>query len=325
MTLVVLGIDALDPDLVDPVDHPNLSLEGVKSIETIESEAGEPSTHELWPTIITGLPPREHGLLLDRDGVAWGHPVLDAGSRIADYVLPEGLQTRIGSWLLTNTDLDAFRTPASYYADNGLETVFDDRRSKAIGVPNYVVETDREDREHVLRQSLGDLFQRDPDARGDHRSADPETFYDRCLEMAAVRIARVRAALRTRNYELVFGYTSAVDLVGHVASQSPDMQMAIYAAVDAFVGDLLADLEPADQVLIVSDHGLQEGVHTTEAMVSATDREMLEGLDGVTDVQAAIDRELDGTDHRPAGRTFEVEKPDDGEVREQLRDLGYMG
>jgi hypothetical protein len=26
MTLVVMGIDALDPDLVDPDDHPNLAL-----------------------------------------------------------------------------------------------------------------------------------------------------------------------------------------------------------------------------------------------------------------------------------------------------------
>jgi len=62
MILVVMGIDALDPDLVGPDAHPNLALSHHTAIETIVSSAGKPSTHELWPTIITGLPPSEHGL-----------------------------------------------------------------------------------------------------------------------------------------------------------------------------------------------------------------------------------------------------------------------
>lgn len=325
MTLVVLGIDALDPDLVDPAAHPNLALEAAKPIETFVSESGEPSTHELWPTIITGLPPSGHGLVLGDDGVAWGNPVLNAGSRVADYVLPQGLQTRLGAWLLTNTGLDAFRTPASYYAENDLETVFTRRRSKAIGVPNYVVDTDREDREHVLRRSMGELFQRDPDATGGHRSADPESFYNDCLEMAMVRVARVRAALRARAYELVFGYTSAMDLVGHIAYQSPDMQDAVYAAMDEFVGELRGDLSGEDELLLVSDHGLQDGVHTEAAMVAATDPDLIDGVDGLTDVKAAIDGRLDAVDHRPTGHGFAVDTDADGDaVRGHLEDLGYV-
>jgi predicted AlkP superfamily pyrophosphatase or phosphodiesterase len=325
MTLVVFGIDALDPDLVDPDTHPNLCLEASKPIETIESDVGEPSTHELWPTIITGLPPQEHGLVLGDDGVAWGNPVLDWGSRVAGVVLPEAIQTRIGAWLLSNTDLDAFRTPASYYEDNGLETVFDGRSSTAIGVPNYVVETDAQDREHVLRQSMGDLFERDPDATGGHRSADPAAFYNDCLEMAMVRTARVRAALRAREYEFVFGYTSAVDLVGHVAYQSPGMQAAIYAAVDEFVGELRDDLSDEDELLLVSDHGLKEGVHTVPAMVAASDARLVEEIESVLDVRGAVERELDRVDHAPGGHDFEVTAGGDGEaVREQLEDLGYM-
>lgn len=325
MTLVVLGIDALDPDLVDPARHPNLALEAAKPIETIVSESGEPSTHELWPTIITGLPPSEHGLVLGDDGVAWGNPVLNAGSRVADYVLPQGLQTRLGAWLLTNTDLDAFRTPASYYPDNDLETVFDGRRSKAIGVPNYVVDTDREDREHALRRSMGALFQRDPAARGGHRSVDPEAFYNDCLEMAMVRVARVRTALRARAYELVFGYTSAMDLVGHIAYQSPDMQDAIYDAIDELVGELRDDLEAGDELLLVSDHGLQDGIHTEEAMVVATDADLIDTVEDVTDLKAAIDGELESADHRPTGHGFDVDvEADAAAVREQLEDLGYV-
>jgi len=325
MTVVVFGIDALDPDLVDPAVHPNLALSGVHRIDTIVSSSGEPSTHELWPTIITGLRPAEHGLTLDDDGVAWGNPLLDAGSRVADVLLPDGLQSRIGAWLLTNTGFDAFRTPATYYADAGIETVFDDRAATAIGVPNYVVDTDAEDREHALRQEMGDLFERDPEATGGHRSADPETFYDRCIEMALVRTARIRAVLRARRHELVFGYTSAMDLVGHVAYDSPGMQSAVYAALDDFVGDLRDDLADGDELVLVSDHGLQDGVHTDEAMIAATDAALVADVDSVVDVRAALEAAMDDGEHRPDGHDFGATAGGDADrVREQLEDLGYM-
>jgi predicted AlkP superfamily pyrophosphatase or phosphodiesterase len=325
MTVVVFGIDALDPDLVDSERHPNLTLSGARRIETIVSESGEPSTHELWPSIITGLPPAEHGLTLADDGVAWGNPVLDAGSRVADRLVPDGIQSRIGAWLLTNTGFDAFRTPARYYDEEGIQTVFDGRAAKAIGVPNYVVDTDRADREHVLRSEMGDLFERDPEATGGHRTADREAFYDRCLEMALVRTARLRSAVRACRFELVFGYTSAMDLVGHIAYDSPAMQEAIYEAIDEFVGELRADLGPDDDLLLVSDHGLQDGVHTDEAMIAATDPKLLEGVESVLDVRAALDEALDARDHRPSGHSFATGGGEGSErVKAQLEDLGYM-
>ncbi|WP_276254273.1 alkaline phosphatase family protein [Halomontanus rarus] len=324
MTVVVVGLDALDPDLVDPNAHPNLSLDAHRRIETISSSAGEPSTHELWPTIITGLTPDEHGLQLD-DGVAWENPVLQVGSRLAEYTLPDGVQSRIGAWLLTNTEADAFRTPATYYAENDLETVFDDREALAIGVPNYVTDPDEEDREHQLRRRMGDLFERDPDATGGHRSSDPETFYEHCLEMTMIRLARTRRALRSGRYELVFGYTSGLDLVGHVTYDSPEMQATAYDEVDEFVGELRGDLEEGDELVLVSDHGLQDGVHTHEAMVASTDADFVDSIDSVLDVRAAIEALLENHDHR--GRAREWDRSGNGDrdhVRSRLEDLGYM-
>jgi len=323
MVLVVFGIDALDPQLVDADAHPNLVLETHRSIDTIVSSAGEPSTHELWPTIITGLAPAEHGLTLEDDGVVWENPLISAGSRVADYLLPDAVQTRIGAWLLTNTDADAFRTPASYYRDRGISTVFDGRDATAIGVPNYVVDPDTEDREHSLRRHMGELFQRDPEATGGHTSADPYEFYEQCLEMAMVRTARVRRGLRGGRSELVFGYTSGLDLVGHVTYDLPDLQRRAYDELDEFVGELRADLNEGDELLLVSDHGLQDGVHTEEAMVAGTDPQLVEAIESVTDVRAAVDAELDRTDHSGDVRRGDF-AGDGDEVREQLEDLGYM-
>jgi predicted AlkP superfamily phosphohydrolase/phosphomutase len=324
MTVVVLGIDALDPDLVDSDTHPNLVLDAHRPIETIDSVEGEPSTHELWPTIITGLEPDAHGLTLADDGVSWGNPLLEMGSSVADYLLPDALQTKIGAWLLTNTSADAFRMPATYYEDEGLSTVFDGYESTAIGVPNYVVDPDTEDREHNLRRSLGDLFERDPDATGGHASSDPEAFYEQCMEMAMVRMARARRGLRGGRYELVFAYTSGLDLIGHVTYDLPALQRAAYDELDEFVGELRGDLGADDELLLVSDHGLQDGVHTHEAMVAGTDPEMVGAIDSVLDVREAVEAALDGGDHEPSAQAGDFGDEGAAAVKSQLEDLGYM-
>ncbi|OYR78098.1 hypothetical protein Z052_00010 [Halorubrum sp. C191] len=324
MTVVVLGIDALDPELVDPEAHPNLTLAAHRSIETIDSAAGEPSTHELWPTIITGLRPKDHGLTLKNDGVAWGNPLLESASMLADYLLPDTVQARIGAWLLTNTGADAFRTPATYYAENNIKTLFDGQEATAIGIPNYVVDPDSEDREHNLRRSLGDLFERDPDTTGGHSSADPYEFYEQCLEMVMVRIARARRAVRSGRHELVFAYTSGLDLIGHVTYDLSTLQRSAYDELDEFVGDLRKDLDDGDVLLLVSDHGLQKGVHTHEAMVAGTNKEMIAGIDSVLDIRAVIEAELRAQDHMKDSEKRSFTEAGGTEVKKHLEDLGYM-
>jgi len=324
MTVVVLGIDALDPDIVDADRHPNLTLDAHRAIETITSKSGEPSTHELWPTIITGLPPAEHGIEFS-DGVAWENTLLRYGSQLADYLLPSGLQTRIGDWLLNNTAEDAFRKPASYYEEHDISTVFDEHVSIPIGIPNYVIDPEEVDREHTLRRRLGTLFERDADATGGHVSSDPAKFYERCLEMVMVRMARARRGLRGGRHKLVFSYTSGLDLIGHVSYDRPSLQQQAYGEVDEFVGEVRTDLDTEDQLLLVSDHGLQDGVHTNEAMVAGTTPSLVDGIEGVLEVRGALERELATGDH-------EIERQSRGrisgngadEITAQLRDLGYM-
>lgn len=324
MTLVVLGLDALDPELIDIEAHPHLVLDHWHAIETIESARGSPSTHELWPTIITGLPPQDHGIRLDQ-GVSWGNPILDVGSTIGEYILPRKIRRRIGNWLLNNVEVDTFRTPQTYYEANDLHTLFDGRESRAIGIPNYVTNPDEIDREHQLRKSLGDMFERDPEARGGHTSSDPHRFYEVCMEMAMVRIARVRCALRSRRYELVFGYTSGLDLIGHVTYDLPSLQERAYQELDQIVSELVDDLSPTDELLIVSDHGLQDGIHTDVAMVAGTNERLVSNIESVTDVYDAVLAELDHGEHVPDMESSMDRDRDRGaEVEQHLRDLGYL-
>lgn len=329
MTVVVLGIDALDPDFLDEEVYTNLCLNENRRIETVlSSETGRPSTHELWPSIITGLPPEEHGIELE-GGLEWENPLLNIGSRLSNFFVPKRIQVKIGAWLLDNTDEGNFRAPASYYEKNGIGTLFDDAESKPIGVPNYVTDPDDEDREHELRKNMGDLFQLDIENQTEHRhrTSDPGEFYELCMEMSMVRIARTRRALRSRRYELVFGYTSGLDLIGHVSYAEPGLQRRAYEELDDFVGELRGDIGEDDELLLISDHGLQEGEHTEEAVVSATSETLVEGIETVLDVRGAVEKELRENDHEPEGkesrgRIGEGEKGQ--EVKEHLEDLGYM-
>lgn len=255
--------------------------------------------------------------------------MINLGSKLSNYFLPRRTQAILGAWLLENTDEGNFRERATYYENNDLDTVFDGRVSKAIGVPNYVVDPDERDREHELRRNLGDLFRADVKDETEHRhtSSDPGEFYELCMEMAMVRVARTRRALRSQDYELVFGYTSALDLVGHVSYYEEDLQWSAYREMDDFVGELREDLGEDDELVLVSDHGLQEGEHTHEAAISSTSEALVDEVDSVLDVKDAVDRELDERDHSPVERKSrkDIGEGDKGqEVKEHLEDLGYM-
>jgi hypothetical protein len=105
------------------------------------------------------------------------------------------------------------------------------------------------------------------------------------------------------------------------------MQNSAYSEFDELVGELRADLEAGDELVLVSDHGLQDGVHTDEAMIAATDPGLVEQVDSVLDIRGAVEAELDRSDHTPASRRFEGPPEDDADgeaVREQLQNLGYM-
>jgi hypothetical protein len=146
------------------------------------------------------------------------------------------------------------------------------------------------------------------------------------MEMAMVRTARVRWALRSRRHELVFGYTSGLDLIGHVSHDRPALQERAYRELDEVVGELRDDLREGDELVLVSDHGLQEGLHTDEAMIAATDPRVVNAVGGVLDVRNSIETELRESEHLPDSneRSQSIEPEMSERVAEQLEDLGYM-
>jgi hypothetical protein len=87
---------------------------------------------------------------------------------------------------------------------------------------------------------------------------------------------------------------------------------------------LYDDLSDEDELVLVSDHGLQDGLHTDKAMIAATDPAFADHVSSVLDVREAVEDELRTNDHTPTPRTERTDAGDSEEVRQQLEDLGYM-
>jgi hypothetical protein len=126
---------------------------------------------------------------------------------------------------------------------------------------------------------------------------------------------------------LLFGYTSALDLIGHVSYDRPSLLEAAYRELDDFVDELQGDLGPEDELFVVSDHGLQDGLHTDTAVFSGTEPDVVKPVGSVLDVRAAIESALrtGDHDHRERRERKRASSTDtDREVKRQLEDLGYF-
>lgn len=344
MTTIVLGWDGLDPELLARCDLGDAFGECVRSVETYSNPSvGIPHTRELWPTIITGLRPEDHGIRVtapDTDSVEWESPWLDRLSDLANGVVPQHIRARIGERLRERGAELAVHGPA-YYRDNGIRTVFDDRRARPITVPNYRLaqpagggELDKpRQRQSDLLAEDGPLWEAPSKAADDisqTRLYPAHILDEQFRAKAGKRLGVVEAAMQ-RDYDLVFCWFGYIDGIGHIAPlvDEAGWQRRHYEAAARDTERIRALARPEDTVLCVSDHGLQQGRHTDAAAVCGPAK-LVGGASELTDVARIID---DCTDSRepvdgPPVRESYRRVGSGGDqttaaVREHLKDLGY--
>lgn len=344
MTIVVLGWDGLDPELLERWGLADAFGETLIAAETFSNPSvGIPHTRELWPTIITGLTPAEHGIRVtdpDSDAVAWESTWLDAASRLANGIVPHGVRARIGKRLRERGAELAVHAP-DYYRAHGIRTVFDGRRARAITVPNYRLDQPAGGGElDNPRQRQADLLAEDgplwaPPAKAADQMADTRLHPTPVLDehfraKASKRLGVVEAALQ-REYDLVFAWMGYIDGVGHIAPlvDEAGWQRRHYEHAARDTRRIRALLGDDDTLLCVSDHGLQDGHHTHEAAVCGP-ADVVGDVADLTDVAAAIGRctpRRPAVDGPPVRERYRCAGESGGQttdaVREHLEDLGY--
>jgi hypothetical protein len=320
--VVVLGWDGLDLELVEQYGLGDAFGNHRRAIDThVNPVIDEPHTLEVWPSMITGLPPEEHGIVAvtESEGVEWGNPVLDVASTVGNQVLPHEIMVYLGAKvreLGAGPDI----TEMAYYREQNIETVFDACGGRAISIPNYQTDADRE---HGLDAHRDDLWQAlDCTHIGEGKA--PGVALSRTYGLLGEAVGR-RLGHTIRAIDggepLVWTWFGLLDSAGHMQPAVGDQLVADWYRTAAQITRQVRAQAPADTtVLAVSDHGIQEGEHTHYATLCADDPAPVENVEHVFDLadwlrsqefeRGATERQISD-----AGRE---------RVRETLADMGYI-
>lgn len=342
MTTVVLGWDGLDHQLVDDFGLTDSFGSFSKDIDTFDNEElGKPHTMELWPSMITGLEPVEHGFRpphVDSTRASWENDRIDLISKMSQSLIPESVRSFVGSQLRNSGASFSKGAHASEYRQKGIETVFDNRKSLPINIPNYRTEFDDYYQLAVSRTGPLSEYVNLESEEGTQTFSPkiplPEVEI-RLAKWLSTKLAIVENGIY-RDYDLIFVWLSHIDTIGHLdpLSDSGWQERAYNEAArkTQYINNLLTD---EDTLVCVSDHGLQNGQHTHNAFLGSTDEDVLDTAQSVLDLRSALDavtpfsNELSGIDDYPDLRNqFKYESSTDKQtadhIHSQLEELGYL-
>lgn len=319
--IIVLGWDALDLELAERYGVADSFGSHQTKIETyINEHIGEPHTLELWPSMILGQPPAEHGIraATPDEGVNWDNPLLNRASSLANGIIPQPVLTEIGAGL-RERGAGVDQKTAREYREECRDVVFDEW-DRPISIPNYETEWDRR---HGLDAARNDLWAALDVDRSVAAGIEPQVNIDEVHSILGNaygrRLALTLSALRAGT-PLVWTWFGYLDSVGHIA---PAVEYPLEADgyLDAgSIADLIRKRAPPETAVVsISDHGLQDGSHTDYATLAADDAGIVERVDAVDELASWI-RDVD-----PGGRTAGGEATQSyGEMTEQLEALWYL-
>lgn len=298
MTLVVLALDATDVRHAEDFGADNILLDSHVKMQSVAHRLEHPHTGEAWPSIATGLHPTEHGITGHGE---WDSTVLTVLSRIAHRLNVSGtIRDKIGDAIKENTEHDW-----------ELQTV--DKPTFLDGEYRAVHNWPGVYRNESLHYIWG-LF---GGASKDEMSE--ETMIREAYTEAASKFGWVKEALN-HDVELAATHIHVLDILGHLYADDEERYREVYADVDEWVGEVRDALGPEDELLILSDHGMEAtwlddeepGSHSWRAIASTTiDDPPTHALD----VKEWVEDHIESVD---AERT-RADLPED-----QLRELGYI-
>ncbi len=297
MTLVVLGIDALDSRLVShfAVNHPSISTDG--EMETIAEGMERPHTTQVWPTMATGMMPSEHGVGYDTTS-EWQNPVVEWASNLGSF-LPLALRKRIGNviskttgdeWTFASVDVPTFADEPGVFLHNWPGVVHNDSLKRAWDEIDYA----------------------------NRNGSSPQEFDLLNKSLGASKFGWVRQALQ-HDASVVGTQIHSIDTAGHAYSTQEKAYRNYYEWLFEQIELVFDSMAADDEMLIVSDHGMsvswlddeEPGQHSWFAYSAST---LPTRPEHVLDVKRWILENMSSYDSEG-----QIDLP-----QEQLEDLGYI-
>lgn len=299
MALIILALDAADVRHATDFGCENILLDDHTKMKSIAHRLDHPHTGEAWPSIATGLHPTEHGITGHGQ---WDSPIITGLSRLAHFLNVSGkVRDKVGDAIKENTGQEwQLRTVE--------EPTFLDGEYRAVHNWPGVY------RNESLQYIWG-LFQKAKDGKLSEGAFVREAYTE-----AASKLGWVEEAVG-HDVELVATHIHLLDVLGHLYPADEERYRAVYQDVDKKVEGIRNSLGEGDELLILSDHGIQTswieeddnpGTHSWRALASTTTDTPPEHA---LDVHSWVEERIEPVD---ADRSS-VNIPE-----EQLRELGYI-
>jgi hypothetical protein len=233
--LCVLGYDALEIELVEELDLPNLKQ--AEYGKTDISEFDKASTPILWGSAITGknLESRfteEKGNSTMRDMTRKPYHALMSYSPSLAMAARKFLM-KIG--VLTSIRGSVFKVNVK--DDLGLDTVFDEEDRVGVNIPAF-------NKDNNTKYTMDDYFKQD--INDEEYVKEIWNCFDRTKEKF----------LQNMDKDLIMAWFCPADRVGHIFRPNLEVMEETYKRLDEFAGRVRKEFD--GDVMIISDHGMKE-------------------------------------------------------------------
>lgn len=305
MTLVVLGLDALDAALVEDFDIDTYRLSTYGEMESVAYMFDDrPHTGEVWPTVATGLHPRDHGITGAGES-NWSNPVVNFGSRLIEPLdLQMSTRNKLG-------DIVEETTGASWELSTVSDPTFFDEPGRVVHNWPGVY---RNEELHRVWEII------ENGVRSGENNMPREVYERKVKGIAAEQFGWIREMLN-HNLSLVASHIHVLDAFGHAFSDDRENLYRSYKWCQDRVEEILDSMDEEDEMLILSDHGMEttwtdgineHGTHSWRAFSASTTESRPKD---VHDVKSWVEANVEDV----SAEESELNLPED-----QLRRLGYI-
>lgn len=305
MTLVVLALDALDTELAADFGGGSFSLTSHGHMESVAHMFDDrPHTGEVWPTVATGLHPREHGITGGGES-EWSNPVVELGSRLINkFDTQMSTRNRLG-------DIVEEVTNATWEMATVTDPTFFDGPGRVV---HNWPGVHRNEELHRIWDVIEEGI------RSGEDNMPREEYERRVRGIAAEQFGWVREMLN-HDTSLVAAHIHVLDALGHAYSDDREGMRRAYEWCGAGVDAVREAMAEDDELLVLSDHGMEttwtdgQNPHGTHSWRSFSASTFETRPEDVHDVRAWVEDHVDDTERTES----ELDLPE-----EQLRQLGYV-
>lgn len=273
MKVLIIGIDALEYNLVIEWDLKHLKLnEFGKTRVPISEGFGEPVTLVVWPSFISGSEPDVMGFdapIIYRQPLKFilekiYFPLISNNKPQREHDVSIMEKTTVKNKIISRTNYILMKAGMGRYPerkDIKKPTFFDNPDYKSIhhNIPVYDAVFTTEDRDSarngVIRAINDKEFRKD--------------FEKKLSDELKIGSENVFKHLQNPSWDLYMQYFYVLDGIQHVYYKNKLKLMDYYMKFNEFVGRVKEKLPNDTMLLIVSDHGQENGLHTNYGYYSS--------------------------------------------------------